>query len=137
MTRSSPYRKNDNCYVEQKNFTHVREIFFYDRFETDGAAFLMNDIYRNEHSLLQNFFVPQVKLKHKIRIGSRYKRVYTPPQTPYQRLMECPMVSDRMKSALREQFESLNPFYLKRVREAKLRAFFKGLKSNTERKVGS
>lgn len=137
MTRSRAYRKNDNCYVEQKNFTHVREIFFYDRFDRPDLPPLMNDIYSNEHSLLQNFFVPQVTLKHKLRVGSRYKRVYTEPKTPYQRLMECPKVSHHMKTVLKEQFERLNPFYLRKVREMKVRTFFKILRSNTERKTGS
>lgn len=137
MTRSRPYRKNDNCYIEQKNFTHVRELFGYERFDRLDLVPLMNDIYTNEHRLLQNFFVPQLKLKHKLRVGSRYKRVYTEPRTPYQILLECESLPAATKDGLKAQFESLNPFYLRRVIEAKMRAFFKALRGVTDEKTGS
>ena len=57
--RTRPYRKNDNCYVEQKNFTHVRELFGYDRIETPEIVKVMNDIYKNYWNPLQNHFYPQ------------------------------------------------------------------------------
>ena len=137
MTRSRAYRKNDNCYIEQKNFTHVRELFFYDRIDGPHTPKLMNDIYQNEHSLLQNFFVPQTKFEYKVRVGSRYKRKYSPPKTPYQRLLECPDISEEVKRALKVQFQNLDPFKLRKEREKKLRFFFKGLKPSTEREVAS
>jgi hypothetical protein len=57
FTRSRPYRKNDNCYVEQKNFTHVRELFGYDRYDQEELVYMMNEIYKKNFNLLQNFFV--------------------------------------------------------------------------------
>jgi hypothetical protein len=97
----------------------------------------MNDIYANEQCLLQNFFVPQPKLRHKLRVGSRYKRIYTQPRTPYQMLLDCDSVPQATKDRLKAQFDSLNPFYLRRVIEAKLRAFFNALRGVTDEKTGS
>ena len=69
LFRSRPYKKNDQCYVEQKNFTHVRELFGYDRYSGDLMVNLMNQIYRNEWRLLANYFHPQIRLKTKERYG--------------------------------------------------------------------
>ena len=82
FTRSRPYKKNDNCYVEQKNYTHVRELFGYQRIEARDLVPFMNDIYVNYWNPLQNYFLPSFKLKDKIRIGARIKKVYgTPPNS--------------------------------------------------------
>ncbi len=88
FTRSRPYKKNDNCYIEQKNFTHVRELFGYERFEDPRLVPLMNDIYKNHWSPLQNFFLPTFKLQEKVRVGARIKKKYGTPKTPYQRVIE-------------------------------------------------
>jgi hypothetical protein len=135
MTRSREYKKNDNCHVEQKNWTHVRQLFGYARVHSRELIDLMNDIYRNEQSLLQNFFIPQVKLKTKLRIGAKYKRWYTKPQTPYQILMACEQIDPKTKTKLEKIFESLNPFELQRSLEAKLQRFSKALYPKSERKV--
>lgn len=121
ITRGRPYKKNDQCYVEQKNYTHVRKLLGYDRIDCPRVKSLVNDLYRNEWGLLQNFFIPQVKMAEKIRVGSKYKRKYTIPMTPYQRLMECPQIPDQKKEGLRIKFESLNPFKLKEGIETKLK----------------
>ena len=63
FTRSRPYKKNDNCYVEQKNFTHVRELFGYQRFEKKELVELMNEIYVDYWNPLQNFFLPTLERK--------------------------------------------------------------------------
>jgi hypothetical protein len=72
FTRSRPYRKNDNAHVEQKNWTHVRHLFGYDRFDNPCLVGLMNDLYKNEWSLYQNHFCPTRKLVEKKKINSRY-----------------------------------------------------------------
>ena len=68
FTRSRPYRKNDNAHVEQKNWTHVRQLFGYDRFDKPQLVDLMNDLYRTEGGTFQNFFCPTPKLKEKQRV---------------------------------------------------------------------
>lgn len=125
FTRSRPYKKNDNCYVEQKNFTHVRELFGYQRFENKDLVGLMNEIYIDYWNPLQNYFLPTFKLKEKVRIGARIKKVYDRPITPYQRLMESTSVSEEQKIKLSEKKKSLNPFELKKGLEEKLTNFFK------------
>lgn len=125
MTRSREYRKNDNCHVEQKNWTHVRELFGYDRFSNPKQVELMNSIYSAEHNLLHNFFYPQMKLKTKLRIGSKYKRTYDRPQTPYRRILACESVPQETKDVLTQVFKTLNPFRLTKDMDKKLRAFYK------------
>lgn len=132
MTRSREYRKNDNCHVEQKNWTHVRELFGYDRFSDRNLVEIMNSIYKNEHNLLHNFFIPQMKLKTKLRIGARYRRTYTRPETPYQRLIQCPAISEEMKTKLTDTMTSLNPFDLRKDLQKKLRLFYKALTPKTD-----
>ncbi|MGK5088228.1 integrase, partial [Bdellovibrionota bacterium FG-2] len=90
FTRSRAYKKNDNCYVEQKNFTHVRELFGYERMEDPALVGLMNEIYKTCWNPLLNFFIPTFKLKEKIRIGARIVKKYDKPLTPYERLMKSP-----------------------------------------------
>ena len=124
FTRSRPYKKNDNCYVEQKNFTHVRELFGYQRFDEEELKRLMNDIYKTCWNPLLNHFIPSFKIEKKIRIGARIKKIYGPLQTPYQRLMDSPILSESQKNALSESRKGLNPFELKSELEQKLSAFF-------------
>jgi len=124
FTRSRPYRKNDNAFVEQKNWTHVRQLLGYDRFDNPELVPVINDLYLNEWSLFNNYFCPTLKLKEKQRINSRYTKKYEPPQTPYQRLLESDAVSDEAKRVLDSVYNSLNPFKLKRKIDDKLRAVF-------------
>jgi hypothetical protein len=122
MTRSRAYRKNDNCHVEQKNWTTVRQLFGYDRLEHKELVPLMNEIYRVQN-LIANFFVPQFKLKSKIRVGAKIKKTYDSPKTPYQRLLDDPNVPDENKRTLRETYAMLNYFDLLAQREALLASF--------------
>ena len=126
MTRSRAYRKNDNCHVEQKNWTSVRQLFGYDRLEDRELIPLMNEIYRVQN-LISNFFIPQMKLKSKVRVGSKIKKTYDTPKTPYQRLLEEPSVTEEQKNKLRETYETLNYFDLQNERE-ELIARFEALK---------
>ncbi len=100
FTRSRPYKKNDNAHIEQKNFTHVRKIIGYERLDTKEQQDMMNDLYRNELRLYINFFQPSQKLIKKERIGSRIKRVYDKPKTPYQRAMESKDIAESVKKKL-------------------------------------
>jgi hypothetical protein len=130
FTRSREYKKNDQCYVEQKNFTHVRELFGYDRVETPELVLLMNDIYKRTWNPLQNFFIPTYKIKEKIRVGSKIKKIYDKPKTPFQRLIESEYLTKEQKQKLEDQKKELNPFTLARELEKKLGFYFQELRKS-------
>lgn len=134
MTRSRPYHKNDNAHVEQKNNTHVRAVFGYDRIEQHQLIELMNEIYRDYWNPLNNFFLPSMKLKEKERNGARITKRYEAPLTPYQRLMAAPNVAEEKKAELKKRFDLLNPFELKLGLEKKLELFFSLLRQTKEEK---
>jgi hypothetical protein len=121
FTRSRPYHKNDNAHVEQKNWTHVRQLFGYLRLEKYSFMNLMNDLYKNEWSLYQNHFRPTMKLIEKQKINSRYKKKYDTPKTPYQRLIDSPYLTEDNKAQLIKQHATLNPFELKRSIDRKVK----------------
>ena len=127
MSRSRPYQKNDNAHVEQKNFTHVREVFGYDRIGIELVA-LMNEIYRDYWNPLHNFFLPQMQLIEKERYGSKIKKKHDFPKTPFERLKLAPNVTEEEKARQVIRFKSLNPFELKKGLEHKLEIFFRLLK---------
>ena len=135
FTRSRPYHSGDNAHVEQKNWTHVRQLFGYHRLENPGLVDLMNDLYHNEWSLLHNYFYPSVKLEDKIRIQSKIKKKHKKPQTPYQRLMDCEHISEDQKIKLKQISESLNPFKLKKTIEQKLKKIFSYVELRNIKKV--
>jgi len=113
FTRSRPYRKNDNCFVEQKNYSIVRRAVGYARYDSDEQCELLNELY----SLLRlytNFFLPTMKLKSKERIGSKVKKCYDQALTPYQRVLQTKLVSQKTKEQLRARYRLLNPAALKR-----------------------
>jgi hypothetical protein len=125
FTRSRPYHKGDNAHVEQKNWTHVRQLFGYYRFEDPQLVLLMNDLYQNEFSLLHNYFYPAMKLQDKIRIQSKIKKHYDSPKTPYQRLMASDEINILQKEKMRQTFELLNPFELQQRIQQKLKNIFR------------
>ena len=133
FTRSRPYKKNDNCFVEQKNFTHVRELFGYERFEDPKLVEMMNEIYRDYWNPFQHFFMTTFKLKEKIRVGARIVKKYGPPMTPYDRLIHSPNLSKEQKDKLSTQKKELNPFHLKAELELKLKIFFDELRKTKVR----
>lgn len=122
VVRSRPYRKNDNCYVEQKNFTHVREIFGYEKIDQPELIEWMNRIYREYWNPLHNYFLPSQKLIRKTRIGSQIKKEYDEPKTPYQRILDAE-VSQEHKDALIKNKQSLNPVELSEQLERELKLF--------------
>lgn len=100
FTRGRPYHKNDNAYIEQKNWTHVRKIFGWKRITAPEAIAMMNDLYRNELRLMLNYFQPRVKLVERRRVGSRIKRLYDKPKTPFERLIELGALSAEQVAAM-------------------------------------
>ena len=127
-TRSRAYRKNDNAHCEQKNWTHVRQLFGHDRFEHPELVALMNDLYAKEWSQLTNHFKPTFKLLRREKKDGRTRRIYEKqPQTPYQRLLESLDIEEATKTKLRTEHTALDPFALKKSIEAKLKKFFTAL----------
>lgn len=124
MVRRRPYKKNDNAHVEQKNWTHVRQLFGYDRIEDSVLIPMMNEIYRAYWNPLQNYFTPVLKLTSKERVGGSIKKKYDTPKTPYRRLLESTYISEKEKAKLKDTFCTKNPVYLKKEMEKKLKEFF-------------
>ncbi|PIU15879.1 transposase [bacterium (Candidatus Gribaldobacteria) CG08_land_8_20_14_0_20_39_15] len=136
FTRSRPYKKNDNCFVEQKNKTHVKRFVGWLRYDTAKEQRLLNDLYRNELRLFKNFFQPQIKLKEKIRIQGKIHRKHQKAKTPYQRVMESKSVPEKTKQKLKEIYDNLNPAELKRAIDKKLDLLVEAYKSkNNSSKV--
>ena len=119
FTRSRPYRKNDNAHVEQKQWTHVRQLLGYDRLEDRWLLGPINALYAGPWSQLHNFFRPPLKLKSKESLGAKYRRHYEPPQTPYERLLASADLGEAARIRLCQAYASLDPFALKQAIEAK------------------
>jgi hypothetical protein len=127
-TRSRAYRKNDNAHCEQKNWTHVRQLFGHDRFGHAELVPLMNDLYAKEWSQFTNHFKPTFKLLKREKKNGRTKRIYEKtPRTPYQRLLDSPDIPEATKARLRAEHAELDPFALKKSIEVKLKKFFTAL----------
>jgi hypothetical protein len=121
FTRSRPYHKNDNAHVEQKQWTHVRQLLGYDRLDNSALVEPLNQLYAGAWSQFHNFFQPSMKLQSKERLGAKYRRRYEPPQTPYQRLMASSHLTAKAKAHLAKLFKNLDPFELKQQVEVALR----------------
>jgi hypothetical protein len=113
LTRSRPYKKNDNAHVEQKNWTHARQLLGYARLDNPELVPLINDLYANEWSLWKNFMVPSRKLKEKIRVGSKIVRKMHPPATAYDRVMASEYISEQTKQKLKLINDSLDYYDLR------------------------
>lgn len=113
LTRSRPYHKNDNAYVEQKNGHVVRRFLGYTRIDVPEAVPVMNRLY-DVLNVYLNHFVPTRKCLEKVRIGSRYKRQYDVAQTPYTRVLTHKDIPEEVKQWLRDEHALLNPRSLKR-----------------------
>lgn len=123
FVRRRPYKKNDNAHVEQKNFTHVREIFGYERYDHFELSVMMDEIYRLYWNPLNNYYIPVMKLISKERHGSKIKKKYDQPKTPCQRLMDSDQVPTTVKRQLAHNLNYKNPFFLKQELEKKLKIF--------------
>jgi len=112
FTRSRAGKKNDNARVEQKNWSVVRRLIGYGRYETHRQVDQLNAVYAVAR-LYINFFKPVMKLQTKRRVGSKVRKIYDEPKTPYQRLMECEALSLSDKKKLKATYESLSLSKLK------------------------
>ena len=113
FTRARPHRKNDNCFVEQKNWSVVRRAVGYKRFDSEKSCKLLNELYFYLNFYV-NYFQPVMKLKEKIRNGSKVKRIYDKPRTPYARMLEEESINLAEKENLKDIYKQLNPVELKR-----------------------
>jgi hypothetical protein len=112
MSRSRPYQKNDNAWVEQKNWTHVRKVVGYRRFTTAAECEILNALYAALADF-RNFFQPSMKLREKVRVGGKVRRVYEPPRTPYQRVLELGALQRKQRQQLEQRYRSLDPVQLR------------------------
>jgi len=113
FTRSRAHKKNDSCFVEQKNYSVVRRNVGYLRHDTEEELKVLNELYIYLDSYV-NFFQPVLKLASKIREGSRVKKKYDTAKTPFKRVLESEHIDDRIKVRLKRQYDGLNPAELKR-----------------------
>lgn len=124
FTRSRANRKNDNCHVEQKNWSVVRRYLGYDRLDFPELVPMINDLYRNELNLYLNHFCRTFKIEQKVAVKSRYRRIYGIPVTPYERVLASLHVPQESKDRLIEQHKQLDPVMLKITIEQKLKKIF-------------
>jgi len=129
LTRSRPNHKNDNAYVEQKNGHVIRRFMGYTRLDTPKAVPVINEVYATLETYL-NHFVPSRKCISKTRIGAKYKRIYDRAQTPYQRILAHPAITDERKEKLEFQHEGLNPLKLKQQIDRLITRIFKIQRQN-------
>jgi hypothetical protein len=124
FTKSRPYKKNDSCYVEQKNGNLVRRLVGYDRYETRVAYECLDRLYACLR-LYTNFFQPNAKLVSKTRHGARVHKVYDTPKTPYQRLLESGILADSTKAQLAASYSCSDPVHLLNQINANLQQLWK------------
>jgi len=113
FTRGRSTRSNDNCYVEQKNYSIVRRAVGYNRYDTEDEVDTLNQLYDNLR-LYTNHFQPVMKMKEKIRNGSKVKKRYFPPVVPYDAIMDCSSISHENKEKLKTIHDSLDLYDLKK-----------------------
>jgi hypothetical protein len=115
MTRSRPYKKDDNAHVEQKNWTHIRQCFGYERHDNPEVVELINTLVKGAYGQLLNYFHANLKLERKERVEGGLRRVYGQAQTPLARVLASAQVSAPIKRRLEQEKARLNPFALKQV----------------------
>ncbi len=112
FTRGRPYKKDDNAHVEQKNWTHVRRLVGWERYDSPAALAALNALYKNEWRMMMNLFQPSVKLQAKLRVGSRLRRRYGTPRTPLARLQQWGFESPETQTELERLASTCDPFAL-------------------------
>ena len=125
FTRGRPYKKDDNAHIEQKNWTHVRKLLAWERYDTPPAIAAINTLYRQDLRLMMNLFQPSVKLVRKVRVGSRLTRRYDAAQTPLDRVAVCPAADPAKVRALQQLRQRLDPFALSQRIEQHLARIFR------------
>jgi hypothetical protein len=134
-TRSRAYKKNDQAHVEQNNFTHVRQLLGYGRFDDLALVGMVNDLYENAWLPMRNLFTPAMKLLEKKRVGSKVRKTYDSPQTPCDRMLACAHVSEQTKRKLRAARARIDPLALSELIENKLRAIHQIVEEIEERRA--
>src|SRR6266436_7464540 len=124
FTRGRPYKKDDNAHIEQKNWTHVRKLLGYVRYDSPAAQTAIHRLYRGDLRLFQNLFLPSVKLLRKERVGARVRRRYDAPRTPLDRVLACPELRPEVAAQLQRLRERLDPFALARTIEQELERIY-------------
>ena len=124
FTRSRSYKKNDSCHVEQKNWSIVRRLVGYDRYSSPAALERLNLVYTTLRHYV-NFFQPTMKLISKTRHGARVHKVYDTAKTPYQRLLECGVLTADKQTQLAATYRGLNPVQLLRYLNSHLEKLWK------------
>jgi len=124
LTRGRPYKKDDNAHIEQKNWTHVRKLLGWDRYDSRAAVQAINAVYRQELRLWMNLYLPSVKLLKKVRVGSKLRRVYSPAQTPLQRVLASAQADTRRVAELQKLHSTLDPFELAQNIDRKLQRIY-------------
>jgi len=124
LTRGRPYKKDDNAHIEQKNWTHVRKLLGWERYDSPRAVEAMNDLYRQELRLWLNLYLPSVKLVKKVRVGSKVRRVYDAPKTPLERVMASAAAHPEQIAALKKLRASLDPFQRGKVIEREIEGIY-------------
>jgi hypothetical protein len=135
LTRGRGYKKNDQAYVEQRNWLAVRRTVGYDRYSSRAALAALGRLYALTRLQL-NFLRPVRKLIGKERYGSRTRKVYDTPRTPYQRLLDSGALDKTTAKRLEEQFLAINPAELQRRIDLALRAVWACTERAERRKVG-
>ncbi len=120
FTRGRPYKKDDNAHIEQKNWTHVRKLLGWERYDSPSALNAINDFYRYEWRWMMNLFQPCVKLAKKVRVGSRLTRRYDAAQTPLDRLLAYQEHDHPRLQELAASRAIRNPFLLAKSLDAQL-----------------
>ena len=121
MTRSRPYKKDDNAHVEQKNWTHIRQWFGYERHDNPEVVERINALTRGPYRQLLNYYHASLKLEGKKREDGRTVRIYGAARTPLARVLDSVEATAETKALLRAEKGRLNPFALKREIEAGLK----------------
>jgi hypothetical protein len=122
MTRSRPNKKDDNAHVEQKNWTHIRQCFGYERHDNPEVVERINALVKGAYGQLLNYFHASLKLERKERTEGRLRRIYGEPQTPLARVLASAQVKPQTKRRLEQEKARLNPFALKQSVARSLKA---------------
>lgn len=124
MTRGRPYKKDDNAHIEQKNWTHVRKLLGWERYDCEAAVQAMNAVYRQELRLWMNLYLPSVKLVKKTRVGCKLRRIYSPAQTPLERVLASGQANAKKVAQLKKLRSTLDPFELSQSIDRKLERIY-------------
>jgi len=124
FTRGRPYKKDDNAHIEQKNWTHARKVVGHERYDSEEAVELLNDLYRNGLRWMMNLFQPSIRLLKKERRGARLVRKYDKPKTPLDRLIESGKGDAAKIAEFKKLRDNLDPFELSAAIDRKLKRIY-------------